>query len=367
MSIRKRPSKKAKKGYTYTVDFRYKDKYGVSRRFTKSGFKTSREAKNYELEKRIDLEKGYEITGKKVTFGYVTEVYFKNDPFLKQTSIQQRTFIYNKHMKGYLHEAMISKIDYVYLQNMMDEIGKKNSISISKSVYASLNAIYQFAINNGFVNSRPYEKLKITGHEVKKESNDILTVEQFNTLIDHFNNRVDKLRLSYDNYKILLYLGYYTGIRLGEALALERKDIDFEKNTITINKQLQEINRKPVITSTKTKKSNGVIPLSKEMKTILQEHFEKYPEPTIVIFNKKHEYLIPSSVKQYFLKLSKKLGFDFHFHMLRHTFITQLYNKGIDIKTAQELARHSNYQTTMDVYTNLQDKNFDGIIDNLYS
>lgn len=367
MPIRKRPSKKAKKGYTYTVDFRYKDKYGLSKRFTKSGFLTLKEAKNYEIEKRIEIGKGIDITNKKITFGYVANQYFENDPFLKKTSIQQRKLIYTKHLKPYLENIEIKKIDYQYLQKMFDELGNKNSSSVTNNAYASLNSMYRFAINNKFVDSKPYEKLKISGTNIIKDKKDILSKEEFNTLIAHFNQRADKMRLSYDNYKILLYIGYYLGLRLGEALALERKDIDFEKNTIKINKQLQEINRVPVITSTKTKKSNAILPLPKELREILIEHFERYPEPNIVIFNKKYDYLIPSSVKQYFLKLSKKIGFHFHYHMLRHTFITQLYNKGVDVKTAQELARHSNYQTTMDVYTNLSDQHFDGVTDDLYS
>ena len=53
----------------------------------------------------------------------------------------------------------------------------------------------------------------------------------------------------------------------------------------------------------------------------------------------------------------KKLeGFeDFHFHMLRHTFITNLHAKNVDVKTTQELARHSDINTTLNVYTHLKE------------
>ena len=43
--------------------------------------------------------------------------------------------------------------------------------------------------------------------------------------------------------------------------------------------------------------------------------------------------------------------------MLRHTLITNLYTNGVDVKTTQELARHSNINTTLNVYTHLEQKN----------
>lgn len=54
--------------------------------------------------------------------------------------------------------------------------------------------------------------------------------------------------------------------------------------------------------------------------------------------------------------------------MLRHMFITQLYNKGVDIKVTQLLAGHANYQTTADIYTELDhDKTSDFVTTNLYN
>ena len=41
------------------------------------------------------------------------------------------------------------------------------------------------------------------------------------------------------------------------------------------------------------------------------------------------------------------------FHGLRHTFITNLFLNGVDPKTAQQLARHSDISLTMNVYTHL--------------
>ena len=55
-------------------------------------------------------------------------------------------------------------------------------------------------------------------------------------------------------------------------------------------------------------------------------------------------------------KATKELSIDFHFHMLRHTFATNLVNSDVNLKTAQELMRHSNINTTMSVYTHINNQ-----------
>ena len=68
---------------------------------------------------------------------------------------------------------------------------------------------------------------------------------------------------------------YYTGIREGELLALKPADIDFEKDTLTINKSYQRLGGKDIITTPKTPKSNRVIMLPEVLKTVLHNYMEK--------------------------------------------------------------------------------------------
>ena len=61
MFVRKRTSKKAKKGYTWTVYIDYEDSYGVKQRYTKGGFQEKSEALNHGIEKQQELKQGIEI------------------------------------------------------------------------------------------------------------------------------------------------------------------------------------------------------------------------------------------------------------------------------------------------------------------
>lgn len=86
---------------------------------------------------------------------------------------------------------------------------------------------------------------------------------------------------------------YYAGIRLGELLALTPSDFDFDKRTVTINKSYQRLNKKDVITTPKTPRSNRniVLPdfLCEEMKEHIKDLYEL--EDTERIFTLSKSYL----------------------------------------------------------------------------
>lgn len=61
MFVRKRTSKKAKKGYTWTVYIYYEDSYGVKQRYTKGGFQEKSEALNHGIEKQQESKESFAL------------------------------------------------------------------------------------------------------------------------------------------------------------------------------------------------------------------------------------------------------------------------------------------------------------------
>ena len=367
MAIRKRESKKSKNGYVYEVYFKFKDNTGKTKWITKSGFKTKNEALAFEAEKKKEIKNNINIKNKKYTFDDIFKLYIENDPFTKDSTKYGRKSVYNKHIKNEIGECDISKIDYEYIQNYFNKKAKNNTKQCIENIYKVVNGVFTFAYNNNYIIRKPYSRLKLNGLKTAKKKNTI-TLEEFNKIISKYKHpRIDK-KVESDNYIVALYIGLYTGVRLGECLGLTKADVDLENNKLTINKQLQMIGQDIQITTLKTNASYRTLPIADELHDILKEHFRKYPESGFVICDKNMDWMPTRKIQKSIQRTSQKLGIDFHYHMLRHMFVTQLYNKGVDIKITQLLAGHANYQTTADIYTELdQEKTSNFVTTNLYN
>lgn len=166
--------------------------------------------------------------------------------------------------------------------------------------------------------------------------------------------------LNYKNLGILLSL--YTGMRIGEVCALKWGDINYSKETISVNKTLQRIylmdNKvsKIVISSPKTKNAIREIPISKKFLSILRRMKKS---SNCYILSGTPEFIEPRSYRRYYSKVLKinKIP-QINYHSLRHTFATNCISIGTDYKTVSEILGHSNIDITLNLYVhpNLKEK-----------
>lgn len=141
-------------------------------------------------------------------------------------------------------------------------------------------------------------------------------------------------------------------MRKGEILALNKDDVDLVGRTITINKQVIRGEHKDDTTlqlSPKTDASMSKIPIVPQLCDILTDWFKGDPYE-IVIPDKEGNYINPDNVTGFCSNMSRILGFHFNFHMLRHTFTTNLIDNGAAPKVVQTLDRHANISTTLNYY-----------------
>ncbi len=205
-----------------------------------------------------------------------------------------------------------------------------------------LNMIFNFAIKDDLIVKNP-----CTGYKEylpkRCKHREALTPDQINNVIAHLGELSKKERL-------FMSLLIYSGCRRGEALALQVKDIDVSKGTVTITKSVHFTKNKPVIDTPKTKNSYRTIPLAGGFPYELLSDMS--PDEYIC---GNETPLSETAYRHMWARITKKI--DVHNatpHIFRHTFITDVIAKGIDLKTAQGLAGHATAYTTMNIYAHLQ-------------
>jgi integrase len=165
-------------------------------------------------------------------------------------------------------------------------------------------------------------------------------------------------------YKVAVYIAILTGMRRGEILGLEWKDIDYEKNEISIERTSVYAEGLGVFTkSTKTENSQRIVSFPNELVVILKKYYKQYlaqrlkcgelwKETDRLMIQWNGEPMFPSTLTQWFKKFLTKHELPIiTFHQIRHTSATLLIKQGIDIATVAKRLGHSQNTTTLNFYT----------------
>ena len=150
-----------------------------------------------------------------------------------------------------------------------------------------------------------------------------------------------------------------TGIRSGELLALRWSDIELDRCRMHIHATIinPTYNTASYQDSPKSKSSNRIIPLTPRAADILRRLLPK--RTTEWVFEDEGRYTYRKLVYQT-KKLCRTVKIPYYGeHVFRHTFATNCYYKGIDVKILSKLMGHSSVQVTYNTYINLYGDGFD--------
>lgn len=175
-------------------------------------------------------------------------------------------------------------------------------------------------------------------------------------------NEVDIVKNSVNTqYGLFPYFLMYTGLRRGEALALQFKDIDFENKEIDVHKSVYYENNVAHVKSTKTANSERKVVLL----DVLADKLPKGKPNDYVFSATGQKPLGRSTFEKYWRRYKKETGLNITAHQLRHTFATILFEAGIDVKDAQHLMGHSDISVTTNIYTHIRAGHFKETADKL--
>ena len=166
----------------------------------------------------------------------------------------------------------------------------------------------------------------------------------------------DYVHFSKDDRLKAPLLSLYTGMRIGEILALEWADVDFYERTVTVSKEKYFVKDddgtwRTYIDSPKSAASERTIPLCEKAVALLKSIDPTAKWAKRSVFRSENSPLSVRQCQYLFGSMLKKCRVkQRNFHTLRHTFATRLLESGVDLKTLSELLGHENMNVTMKTY-----------------
>lgn len=263
------------------------------------------------------------------------------------------------HIKPYVGEVALKELTTYHIQKMLDSM--VGSLSLFVKVYNVIHGALEKAVELGMIPRNPCKGVAFPAED--KEDMRVLTQEEQQRFIEALDG---------EYYRVMLLTYLYTGMRAGECIPLQWKDVDLSKRTIRVNKKAilyhdfsKHSAKQEVQDFCKTKSSKRTVAITAGLAAILAEHKEEmkkrvaalgleWSEDSLVFWNTRNKIVQYGNLKESLNKIYRKAGIEnATMHTLRHTYATRCFEAGVDIKAISEQLGHANVKTTYNIYVHL--------------
>ena len=328
---------------------------------TQPGFKTAQEAQEYAEEQRIKAKRDrragiFERKGRELTLHqYVVEHYTETLKVKRRTASDYEISL-NTHILPKFGRYPLSKISPEEIEKWRVELisktkpnGDKYSPRTLEKIENHLCSILKQAVRYEHLVKNPFNRVEkgIWKKRMRKRPAKVLTFDQILKISENMP----------DNYKALIWLGFFTGMRPSELLGLTWDYIDFDSRTIKIDRQIYGSNDEVFEDELKSSAAHRTIDLDDELAKILLEHRRRFGlGPHQLLFqNRDGDVLRYKAALWRFNSAARRLGVPTgdSLHLLRHTCVSHLILIGWSAFEIQHHVGHATYQETMDTYGHL--------------
>lgn len=302
----------------------------------------------------------------------------------KKNQVSPRTFehIYRNfklHIEPKVGKMKLNEVNSVVIQKLLNGLlDEKYSLTTVKKVKFIFNQFFNYAIENNMTASNPTTKTRVRSSERKIYDSE----NKYKAIPPEIREKFIKALDQNKFLKPLCFCMMFAGLRTGEAFALTWKNIDFKNKTISVERAMTTvpkmddegkiIERKTVVSETKTSCSVRVVPMPDILVEALQVHKANQEingkihgsnltgENSFVFGNDDGSIRTYSGTKNIFYRFLKKQNLDkygIHFHGLRHTYSNMLFEANQNPKVIQALLGHKSVKTTLTTYNSV-DKSY---------
>lgn len=350
----KDPIKKADNGtYYFRANLGYDSVTGKQIQKYRSGFSTKKEARAEYSKLILAAEEGLAMEKKQPSFKqFIEEIYlpwYKTQ--VKESTYKNRLNTIEKHFK-FFYRKKVNEIEPIHVQTWQLKLAKDYSPNYVRIIQGMLSLAFDRAIILGLAKKNP---ARMVGNiKSKKIKVDFWTLEEFQKVIS--------LLYKGDYYEHYLFICFWllftTGLRIGEAAALQWEDIDFDSGIISVTKTLyyKSMNEYKFV-DPKTSASIRTVVIDEDTIRELKDWME-VQKKVLKDCNFVLSYSgIPTSKHTLPRALEKLAGLAgvhrIKIHALRHSHVALLISMGVNPLIVKDRLGHEKIQTTLGTYGHL--------------